>query len=983
MAEFAGKPRAQITTGSVQASFHEKERKATRGQYTGAYPIVVVGASAGGIESFSELLTHLPADTGMSFIFIQHLSPQHESILPAILSRVTKMTVVHGSNDQVAEPNHVYVIPPNTNMGIVHGVLKTMPRIESPGRHMPIDFIFRCLADDQAHFGIGIVLSGADGDGAQGLRAIRAQGGITFVQDPKTAKVDGMPKSAILAGGTDTVLSIPDIAQELVRLSKHPYSFRKMAVEQEDINALKAILQMLRTYTGVNFEKYKRGTVTRRLRRRVVLHKANSLSDYLQVLQRNNDELDELYRDLLINVTNFFRDSHVFDLLIKKAFPKLLQRKTRDSVLRIWVAGCSSGEEVYSLVMALHEAMDQVGIHLPVQIFASDLSEGALQKAREAVYPNSITVDVSPERLRRFFTKLPNGDFKVTNSIRESCVFAMHDVTRDPPFSRMDFVSCRNLLIYLDPQFQQRVINLFAYALNPRGYLLLGNSETVGNSDAFNVASKSARIYVRKPILSRSHFDVPLSPSATRIIPVKSTFRSSDGVLNLERTADAILLERFSPPGVVVNGNAEVIEFRGRTGGFLEPSPGEATLSLFKLARPGLDTELRVLLKKAEKQQEPVRKENLSVRLDGKVKNFALEVIPIRVPDDHFYFLILFDEKGPARETALTISKKRTADISEKEDVRLLQEELSTTREYLQSIIHDQETSNEELQAANEEVLSSNEELQSTNEELETAKEELQSTNEELTTVNDELSNRNNQLVQVNNDLSNLLASVNIPIIMVGNDLRIRRFTPMVERVFNVIASDIGRPITDIKPNIDVPDLKELILDAIETVRTTEREVQDRSGHWYSLRIRPYRTEDNKMDGAVLVLVDIGSIRQNTKQLQETHATSELILDSLSQPVLFLDAQFRVRKTNQAFCRTFQVQGAEIKDKSFFDLCDGAWDTPLLKALFDGVVPNHQQITDYQVEAEFPHVGNKSMTVSARRVQRDGAVNILVILDLT
>jgi two-component system CheB/CheR fusion protein len=646
------------------------------------------------------------------------------------------------------------------------------------------------------------------------------------------------------------------------------------------------------------------------------------------------------------------------------------------------VPGCSTGEEVYSIAMMLAEAMESTSIHLPVQIFASDLSESALQKAREGVYPESIQMDVSPERLRRFFTKTTAGNYRVSQSLRETCVFAMHDVTRDPPFSRMDMISCRNLLIYLEPSFQQRVISLFSYALNPRGYLLLGSSETTGGTDGFDLVDKNARIYLRKVLLSRAHFDVPLSPSLTKIPTVKTSTKAHQEELDLDRIINQILLERFAPPGVLVNSSAEILQFRGQTGAYLEPSPGEASLNLFKMSKKGLDTELRVLLKKVEKSEKPIRKEGIHLK-GAKTLNLAVEVIPVKIQELSFYYLILFDDNASRSKIGTTNKppSRRATRTENGLELDRLREELVTTREYLQSIIRDQETSNEELQAANEEVLSSNEELQSTNEELETAKEELQSANEELTTVNDELSNRNNQLLEVNNDLSNLLASVNIPIIMVGNDLRIRRFTPMVERVLNVIPSDIGRPITDIKPNIDVPDLRALILDAIDTVRTTEREVQDRSGHWYSLRIRPYRTDDNKIDGAVLILVDIGSLKHSSVKMLETHASSEVILDTLSQPVLFLDNQMRLRKTNQAFCRTFQVHASEIKDKSFFEICDGAWNQPMLKALLDEVIPNNTTITDFQTDQEFPNVGHKSILINARRMQRDGAVNILIIMD--
>ncbi len=979
--EFAGKSPEQITTGSVQASFHEKERNAMRGTYSGTFPVVGIGASAGGVESFSELLSYLPIDTGMSFVLIQHLAPKHESLLPAILSRVSKMPVKRAETDMVAKPNHVYVIPPNTNMGLINGVIKLLPRLESPSRHMPVDFFMRCLADDQNHLAIGVILSGADSDGAQGMRAIRAQGGLTLVQDPRTAKVDGMPRNAIAAGGTDTILTIPDIAAELIRIANHPLA-SEAARNFAEPNDLVKIFQLLKKHTRTDFSRYKEGTILRRLRRRILLHQAEGLPDYVQLLRHNPEELDALGADFLINVTSFFRDGAVFEILKKQIFPQLFKSIDEDQAVRVWIPGCATGEEVYSMAIVLLEAMEEMGSYRPIQIFASDLSEPSLQKARDGFYNDSIMMDVSPERLRKYFIKVPTG-YRVKPSLRELCIFARHDITQDPPFSRMNLISCRNLLIYLKTVEQQRVLSMFGYALRSFGYLLLGNSETTANTDCFDPVDKENRIFLRKAGLSRSRIDVQVAPVDIKFVPNKVHTKSPDPAMDLEREVTRILMERFVPVGVVVSASMQIVQFRGSTGDYLEPASGEASLNLLKMAKAGLDTELRILFKKCEKSGKPARKENISLRKSRERPEFAIEIIPLKLHEHAKYFLVLFDDclKTNVRPAAI-VRPPRTVDAKSRElEMERLKEELVSTREYLQSIIRDQDTSNEELQAANEEVLSSNEELQSTNEELETAKEELQSTNEELTTVNDELSQRNNLLLETNNDLNNLLVSVNIPIIIVGSDLRIRRFNPMVERVLNVISADVGRRISDINPNVNIPDLENLIAETIRSVQTMEREVQDRRGHWYSLRVRPYRTANNTVDGAVLIFVEIAGPVRSTALASPDSMETRSLEETITQPVIFLDGQMCVRTCNHAFASLFQIQERGILNINFFEILDSAWSTPMLKAMMAEVYAKNIHLDDYQFEREFPKIGRQMLLLNARRVERYHRPEVMLIID--
>ena len=625
------------------------------------------------------------------------------------------------------------------------------------------------------------------------------------------------------------------------------------------------------------------------------------------------------------------------------------------------------------------EVQEQLGLRIPVQIFASDINDRALKKARDAFYPDSIAMDVSPDRLRRYFTRVTDG-YRVNATVREVCIFARHNMTTDPPFSRQDAISCRNVLIYLDATFQQNVIKLFTYALNSGGALVLGSSETPGQSEALEAIDAKQRIYTRTETSSRSHFEVSLSLLPVAIHPRVATTTPDSASSSIDRHVTRILIERFAPAGVLVNASLQILQFRGATGEFLEAAPGVASLNLFKMAKPGLDSELRHLMKKAQDSMQPCRNDAVVVRNGRNRRQISVEVIPVRIADEQPYFLVMFNKvtvtKPEKKGTGATVRP-----LPRIAAVQVLERELQNIKEHLQSIIREQEFTNGELQSANEEVLSGNEELQSINEELQTAKEELQSTNEELSTVNDELLNRNGELLLSTNDLTNLLASVNLPIVMVGEDLRIRRFTPAAERLFNLIESDVGRPITRVQPNLDLPQLDSLIRDAIETCRTTELEVRDHGGHWYSLRIRPYRTAENQVEGAVVILVDIGAIRITSEQLRESRGVNDTFFDTVSQPIMLLDADLRVVRVNDGFCRTFQIAKPAALGQQVFNLGDGAWSAPTFKALLGDVIPKTQQIADYHLTHNFPAVGVRHLVLNARPIQMDGATCVLLIID--
>ena len=865
--------RARVPAKPATTPQAAKQVSSRRGSPTNAHPLSVVGvgASAGGLEAFEQLLRSLPNDTGLAFVLVQHLAPKHESMLSELLAKATPMPVVEVTQGMRVQGNHVYVIPPNADMSISDSVLHLSPLSPDRGLRMPIDSFFRSLADTHQSRSIGVILSGTASDGTLGLQAIKALGGVTFAQDEQSAKYSAMPRSAIAAGNVDFVLPPEAIARELKRIATHVKVLgpdeRPEAEERITPDAtLNKIFFLLRNFSRVDFSFYKPGTIKRRITRRMFLRKIDKLEAYLQYLRRHRDEVEALFNDVLINVTSFFREPDSFEALKTVAFPAIMAQKGPNLPIRIWVPGCSTGEEVYSIAIILLESLGEKAPNTQIQVFATDLSEGIISKARAGIYPESVAMDISSERLRRFFLKVENG-YQINKHIRDIVVFAKQDLAKDPPFSKLDLISCRNVMIYMSQVLQKRILPLFHYALNPGGILFLGSSETVGGfGELFVPLDKKNRIYTKKTMQSPVPLDFVARFHADQEIRVNA---EAPKTMDLQKIGEQMLLYRYSPPSVIVNDRLEIVQFFGQTGPFLDPLPGDATLNLLRMVKTGLHLELRTAFQKA-KRDSAVRKDGVLVQEDSGLKTVNFEISPIKnIPGGERYYLVVFEEanrsiieepkKSKTQAPALKTGKREMSQL-ELENKRL-KEELDASREYLQSIIEEQRTTNEELRSANEEIQSSNEELQSINEELETAKEELQSTNEELTTVNEELQNRNEELSKVNSDLSNLLSSVNIPIIMLGNDFRIRRFTPMAEKVMNLIPSDVGRPITDVKPNVKTPDLRKAIQRTIDSLEIQEFRVEDHEGRWYSMRIRPYRTLDNKIDGVVIVLLDIDTRR--------------------------------------------------------------------------------------------------------------------------
>lgn len=992
------------------------------------------------------MLKHLPVNTGMGFVLVQHLDPVHESALTEILGRATTMRVQEVTNNLAVAPNHIYAIPPNTCMEIHQGILRLTPRgTQARGTQRSIDTFFESLARDRSDRAIGVVLSGTASDGTLGLEAIKAEGGITFAQDA-TAKFDSMPRSADSAGCVDFVLSPAAIAGELARISRHPLlaagqsgiawltpkaeqrkkqrdraaavlppaapgvsaGARRSRGEASDEHdrpgsaeerGYQKILLELRNHCGVDFTLYKSSTIHRRIARRMVLNRHDALESYAGFLRGNKPELDALYSDVLINVTSFFRNAEAFALLQKKVFPALLGERGREGPVRVWTLGCSTGQEAYSIAMCFAEYAEKIPRAPKLQIFATDLNEAMLEKARHGLYPKSVAEDVSPERLKKFFVE-EGGGYRVGKALREQVVFARQNIMSDPPFSRMDLISCRNLLIYLETGLQKKIMPVFHYALKPGGFLFLGASESVGQfEELFEPADKKQKIFSKK-IAPTPSFRVPLPPeragqsapgrrSPTRVERAQGLPEGIRGEFDAQREADRLSVSQFAPPGVLINAELQVLQFRGVTGAYLEPPVGKARFDLLKMAREGLMLPLRAAINQAKREKKIVRRERVSLVQGAATREVNFEVIPLKNLKEPCY-LVLFEEaktRGTDRRIKRRVARHAAMEknlasrqVSSRRVVDL-ERELAETRDYLQSIQEQYEASNEELQASSEEVQSANEELQSINEELETSKEELESTNEELTTVNEEMNNRNGELNGLIADLNNLHVSINTAILVLGRDLTIRRFTPQAAKIFNLLPGDFGRPISGIRHNLDCRDLEEFVREVIDTVAVREREVRDKDGPWYSLRVRPYLTLDNKIDGAVLVLVDIDALKRSEREILESRDYADAILQEVP-PLLILDDEQRVVTANKSFYSQFKVTPEQIENHSVYELGNGQWRIPKLRTLLQDVLPRHSFFNDFEITHDFLGVGRRTVLLHGRQLDSVSRI-VLRIEDVT
>jgi two-component system CheB/CheR fusion protein len=842
-------------------------------------PVVGIGASAGGLEAAIAFFKELPTHLGMAYVLVLHLDPARESKVTEILARVTNIPMLQAHDGVRVEPDHVYVIPPNCELTIDQGVLRLGERDSHRSANTTIDTFLRSLAAAHGSDAIGVILSGTASDGTLGLGAVKGEGGITFAQEPTSAKYDGMPASAIASGCVDFVLTPVGIAQEIARIRQHPYIADRFNPENQligDDSDLEHIFRLLRRLTTVDFSGYKPPTIGRRIQRRMALQKVEKLRDYGNLLHRDPREVDALYQDLLINVTSFFRNPDAFAALKLGVYPRILQARTSTSgPIRIWVPGCSTGEETYSHAMSIVEFLSEEQADIPIQVFGTDLSENAIQRARAGIYKENIEADVTMTRLRRFFYKA-DGAYQIKKAIRDLCIFSRQNVFNDPPFSRMDIVSCRNVMIYLNQSLQKRVMPIFHYALNPIGFLMLGNNEGLlgSGSELFEMTDKKQKIFRKRLVSAPVAFTFSVgkpdhTPGGAQTMATPKSQETPKIPMELQREADRLLLARYVPPAVLINEHLEILQIRGRTASFLELPSGKASLNLLKMARPGLLFELQGAIDEARKQGFEAIRQQVRIE-DEKTKTVTIRVVPFKLPTQAQHsFLIVFESDSPADDrssstglsqapAAALVRDPATAEeqLSREKQIVQLRQELATTREYLQSIIESQEGTNEELQFANEEIQSGNEELQSTNEELQTSKEELESANEELHTVNEEMQHRNELLTQLNNDLTNLLYSVSLPIVMVGADLGVRRFTPQAASVLGLTSTDIGRPMPRLRLKLDMGNLEQRMLDVIQQVQSQQLRVQDSDGRWCILRIVPYRTMDNRIDGVVLSVMN-------------------------------------------------------------------------------------------------------------------------------
>jgi two-component system CheB/CheR fusion protein len=936
---------------------------------TSSLSIVAVGASAGGLEAYTELLSHLPDDTGLAFVLIQHLDPNSPSHLPVLLARVSKMPVEEVKDGTRAEANHVYVIPPGCNLGISDGVLHTTPR-PGKGRNLPINIFLQALAADQGSRAVGVVLSGTGTDGTLGLQAVKEAGGTTFAQEMLTAKFDSMPASAVSASVVDFELPPAGIAKRLAafaRGSDGQDEPGEAPVQGEDVE-LNRIFRLLRKATGVDFTFYKHSTIHRRIKRRMILRGFATLEDYVRELDRNHDEAHGLCEDCFITVTAFFREPAVLEELKRSVFPALVENRKPEDPIRIWVPGCSSGEEAYSMAICLVEFLEEAELSLPFEVFATDVSENAIEKARAGIYTDAALAHVSPQRLARFFTRSERG-YQVAKVIRDACVFARHDVTQDPPFSKLDLVSCCNVLIYLSGVLQRKVLSILRYALKPTGFLVLGPSESIGSlSSSFHQVDLIHKIYSTQPVP-----DIPPPPArAGRRVEGRANcrLRSADGHagLDVQREADRLVLAEHGPPGAVIDDEMNIVQVRGHTAPYVELSPGEPTRNLLKMVREGLIPGLGKAIRTARQRNDAAREDGFRIEADGQFMEVAIKVFPFRgsSPDNERYFLVLFEDTG--REGGPHASPKaslKTSPNGSRGSARL-RRELAATKEYLQSIVEDKATTLEELKAANEEA-------QSVNEELETAQEELESANEELNTLNESLKFSNLELNQVNRDLTNLLESISIPLVMVGRDLRIRRFTRAMEPLLNMIPSDVGRSITDLQPRMELPDLRRLLLDAMAGGDRKPRDIRDPYGRWYSFRILPSAGRDGKPDGAVLMFIDIDAAKRGLD-------FAEAIVETVREPLVILDQNLQVIKANKSFYATFRAEKDDTENRLIYDLGNRQWNIPKLRELLENILPTHSTFRDFEVTHEFEQVGLKVMMLNASEIFNPNAQARTILL---
>ena len=927
----------------------------------------------------------MPVDTGMTFVLIPHLSPEHKSMMVELMKRHTSMDVFQAENGIRVHPNCLYIIPPDKDMALRKLRLQLLEPVERRGLRHPIDFFFRSLAEDQGERAVSIVLSGTGSEGALGVRAIKEKGGLVLVQDPKTTRYDGMPNSAIATGIVDYILPPDKMPGQLLRYASHVHArpLEPAAHAERGIpDPLQNIFNLIRSNTRHDFSLYKQKTILHRIEKRMAILQVESLAVYVTYLRNNPKEIDLLFGELLIRVTNFFRDREAFGIVKEKALPLLFEDRPPGQPVRIWVPACSTGEEAFSLAIIVQEYMSTLKNKYNVQIFATDIDKDAIDKARAGFYPDGITVDVSPERLNRFFIKKATG-WKINEEIRQMIVFALQDIIKDPPFTKLDMVSCRNVLIYFDTKLQKKVLPLFHYSLKPGGILFLGSSETIGDhAGMFSPVDRKWRIFRTKgpetapaPSLESRKMAAPVRAPRPEAAPaIKRSEEASMGALG-----EKIILDHYSPPFVIINEKRDILFFSGKTGRYLEPASGKASLKIDEMVRDEVRLELKAALRKAVALGKDTISDGVQVKTAGGIRTVHLDIRHIAQQGSmQGLLMVVFREvtlpKGQTSGKASTPSRKIDRRVAD------LEHELKSTKEQLQTTIEELESANQDLGSTNEELQSSNEELQSTIEEMETSREELQSVNEELTTINTELQITADESAEVSNDLNNLIASTQIANIFLDGDLRIKRFTPATVDVVNLVETDIGRPFSDFSLKLDYPELQEDIDESLSALVLKERVVRHHNMLWYKARILPYRTSSNIIDGVVITFIDISRQKKTQEALEDALAYAEGIVETAREPLVVLDAEFRVITANTSFYKNFNLSRGDVEKTPFFEIGNRQWDIPALRELLEKILPENTSLEDFEVAHDFKDLGQKRMLLNARRILQHGKETRMILL---
>jgi len=932
-------------------------------------PVVGVGASAGGLDALQGLFADLPSEPSLAFVVVQHRATDRTSVMKSLIEKYTKLTVKDIVDGTKVAPDMIYLAPADKDVSIMHGVLFLVEPPPHCGVHLPIDSFLRTLARDEAEQAICIILSGTGSDGTLGLREVKAAGGMIMVQKEEQAKYDAMPRSAIETGMVDFILPVEKMGEQLAQYLRHPYLERRRIPEtgEKSEDQLEKVFLLIRNQTGHDFSHYKRNTIRRRIARRLAVHQIEDLDHYIKMLQESIEEVDILAREMLITVTNFFRDREAWDSLAELVIRPVVEEEPPEIPLRIWVPGCATGEEAYTVAIVFHEQMGKGNKHHLLQIFATDLDEESVNIGRRGIYPKSIAADVSPARLQRFFTEEGNS-YKIKNTIRETIVFAKHDLVKDSPFSRLDLVCCRNVLIYLDNSLQKKLIPMFHYTLNPGGILFLGESESIGTfADLFAPVDTRHKIFRRKPVetgyepemADRSY---PLRPEVAR------ERRAVTSPYDVAGIAERVILRDYSLPCVLVGEDFNIVHFNGGTSPYLNQPSGKPTTNIIQMARPEIHVKLNLLLKRAFQEKRVAMEKDIRIRTNDHYFETDIVVRPVvEGGAARNLMLVVFKSRPKEKKPGETVPLPGDVPAQERDGrVRELEQELQSTREYLRTTVEELETSNEELQ--------------STNEELDTSREELQSTNEELRTVNAEHQQKIDELSEAYHSLNNLLRATEVPTLFLDRDLRIRRFTGAARQIFRLIERDVGRPLDDISTSLQCPNLLPDIRSALETLTRVDKEVRCDGAESYQMRVIPYRTAENVIDGVVITFIAITGQKEATAAAEQAAGFAEAIVETVRQPLLVLDQDLKIVSANPAFYRHFQTSPGETVGTRIYELSQNQWDIPELRRLLEQIVPQNTRFDDFQVQAAFPKIGARTMLLNARQTTHKGEATGHILL---